>query len=534
MPTLSAEAVRGKNNFKGENTPMNTMKRILSLIVVATMLLGCFTINAFAASKTDIERDGLVVWYDASNNSNGLQDHEATVWKDLTGNGNHMTVKIDENNYWTDNAFHVTNNPTYFPDAVVEVVNGEEYTFEMVLGEVDFTATNWITLMCSDNDEFSLFVRVPNGEDTENNLEYKYNDQNQDRPKMNDGAALLDNSTLAVTFDLTDPANALCTVYVNGVALATGVPTVANIADTLMWGHDNPQRAWGGDVYGFRFYNRCLTAEEIADNASADEKNYRKGNYFDPEQEYDDSDEVISGEDGVTYTNNIVTLTEKTDLIPAIGEYGCANLHNLHFYGEEHMGAKLMPTTNDDGTITGNPTLYVNYAKFVRRAGLVNLNADDVKYVAVRLKVVGEIEDLKIWGLAGENHSIYEVGNLLADNFPTCNGESEYMLFNMEEAWTGLINQFAFEIVNPNPEAVVYIEEIALFPDQASAYDYAGVELETEAPTEETEAPTAEDTTAPTTEAPTEEPKSGCGSVVGFGVIAILGAAFVALKKDRE
>jgi hypothetical protein len=59
---------------------------------------------------------------------------------------------------------------------------------------------------------------------------------------------------------------------------------------------------------------------------------------------------------------------------------------------------------------------------------------------------------------------------------------------------------------------------------------------ETEAPTDapETEAPTAEDTTAPTTEAPTEEPKSGCGSVVGFGVIAILGAAFVALKKDRE
>ena len=71
---------------------MNTMKRILSLIVVATMLLGCFTINAFAASKTDIERDGLVVWYDASNNSNGTQDHDATVWKDLTGNGNHMTV----------------------------------------------------------------------------------------------------------------------------------------------------------------------------------------------------------------------------------------------------------------------------------------------------------------------------------------------------------------------------------------------------------------------------------------------------------
>ena len=486
--------------------------------------------SSMVAKKTDIVRDDLVIWYDASNNSNGLQDYETTTWKDLSGNGHHMTVKLNENNYWTDNAFHVDANPTYFPDAAVEVANSQEYTIEMVLGEVNFAATNWITLMSSDNDEFALFVRVPNGTDTDDNLEYKYNDKNQDRPKLDDGAALLNNSTMAITFTMAEGEDPLCTVYVNGVAVATGVPEHTNIADTLMWGHDNPQRVWGGDVYGFRFYNRCLTAEEIADNASADENNYRKGNKFEPEQEYDDSNEVIGGEDGVTYTNNIVTLTEKTDLIPAIGEYGCTNLHNLHFYGEDHMGAKLMPTTNDDGTITGNPTLYVNYAKFVRRAGLVNLNADDIKYVAVRLKVVGEIEDLKIWGLAGENHSTMEVGNLMADNWPTCNGESEYLLFNMEDQWTGLINQFAFEIVNPNPEAVVYIEEIALFADQASAYAYAGMEPETEAPTEETEAPTD----APETEAPTAEDKSGCGSVVGFGVIAILGAAFVALKKDRE
>ena len=348
---------------------MNTMKRILSLIVVATMLLGCFTITTFAANKTDIVREDLVVWYDASNNSNGTQDHDATVWKDLTGNGNHMTVKTDENNYWTDNAFHVTNNPTYFPDAVVDIVNGEEYTFEMVLGEVNFTATNWITLMSSDNDEFALFVRVPNGGDTDDNLEFKYNDKNQDRPKMDDGAELLNNSTMAVTFTMVEGEDPLCTIYVNGVALASGVPEHTNIADTLMWGHDNPQRAWTGDVYGFRFYNRCLTPEEIADNASADEKNYRNGNYFEPEVEYDPSNDAAQeGVDLSKYKNDVITLDEFTDLVPAIGEYGCLNVHNLHFYGE-HQGIKIMPTTNDDGTITGNPELYVNYGKYVRRIG---------------------------------------------------------------------------------------------------------------------------------------------------------------------
>lgn len=159
------------------------------------------------------------------------------------------------------------NVPTYFPDAVVDVINGEAYTVEMVLGEVDFTASHWITLMCSDNDEFSLFVRQENDV-----LEYKYNDDNRDRPEVADGGSLIKNSTLTITFDLTDPDAPLCTVYVNGVAPDTGVPTVTNIADTLMWGHDSPGRAWGGDVYGFRFYDRALSAEEVAKNASADDR----------------------------------------------------------------------------------------------------------------------------------------------------------------------------------------------------------------------------------------------------------------------
>ena len=42
------------------------------------------------------------------------------------------------------------------------------------------------------------------------------------------------------------------------------------------------------------------------------------------------------------------------------------------------------------------------------------------------------------------------------------------------------------------------------------------------------------DATEAPTEAPTDEPKSGCGSVIGFSAVAILAAAAaaVALKKD--
>ena len=69
-----------------------------------------------------------------------------------------------------------------------------------------------------------------------------------------------------------------------------------------------------------------------------------------------------------------------------------------------------------------------------------------------------------------------------------------------------------------------------------SAFSYAGREMETEPP--KTEAPETQapnpDTQAP---AQTTEPtgKSGCGSVIGFGAIAVVAAAAAAVvlkKKD--
>lgn len=66
----------------------------------------------------------------------------------------------------------------------------------------------------------------------------------------------------------------------------------------------------------------------------------------------------------------------------------------------------------------------------------------------------------------------------------------------------------------------------------------APTEPVTEAPTDvSTEAPVADDTTAPaedvtTAEAPDD--KGGCGSVMGFGVAAVLMAAAVALKKEKR
>ena len=56
----------------------------------------------------------------------------------------------------------------------------------------------------------------------------------------------------------------------------------------------------------------------------------------------------------------------------------------------------------------------------------------------------------------------------------------------------------------------------------------------TQAPTNApTQAPTDAPTGDVTEESTTEETAEGCGAVVSFGVLAVLGAAFVTLKKDR-
>ena len=75
-------------------------------------------------------------------------------------------------------------------------------------------------------------------------------------------------------------------------------------------------------------------------------------------------------------------------------------------------------------------------------------------------------------------------------------------------------------------------------PSETEAPTEAPTEPVTEAPTDvSTEAPVADDTTAPaedvtTAEAPDD--KGGCGSVMGFGVAAVLMAAAVALKKEKR
>ena len=140
-------------------------------------------------------------------------------------------------------------------------------------------------------------------------------------------------------------------------------------------------------------------------------------------------------------------------------------------------------------------------------------------------------------------------------------GEDEEYIFvpvDLTDMWEGRFNSIRLDF-NMADESTREFELCfaGMFRSVDEAYTYANewlagntevetkdpnatepeTEPETEAPTEaETEAPTAAPEAGDTTAAPeeTEAPKEGCGSVIGFGAVAILAAAAaaVALKKD--
>lgn len=528
---------------------MRALKLYVSLAVVATMLIGCLACLGFtasAAAEPEIVQDGLVAWYDGSNNSNGYQDSETTTWRDLSGNRNHFNVRVNETNYWKENAFHLDSASYYFPEAVVNLVNSEAYTIEFSAGDLDLKATDWITLMCSDNDEFSLFIRVPQPDDDRDELEYKYNDKNQDRPKVDAGAAALESdgvgSTISITFDMNAAEGPVCIIYINGTEAGRGVPQHTNIADTLTIGHDNPQRAWAADMYSIRFYNRALTPAEVKDNAEADDEKYRFGVMYPPVQRYDDSDEVF--EDDVTgdYVNNIIPLDSKLDLVDDAGYYGVTSIET-ELYGD-WAGVRVVPSaekTLDDAGNEVSSAFHVNYSKFCRKTGLTPLTGEEAAYVVAKIRVEsGNPGTPTLWGIAGDYGSWWETGVVTAapENEMKANGEVEYLIYNLEAAWAGSINMLRLSFEDMAADAVLYVEEIRLFASMEDAYNYAGEEILTRPPV--VVDPGEDKTETPSTEAKTDEvttdsekTEGGCKSVVAASVVAVVAAAaaFVALKK---
>ena len=571
---------------------MNTMKKIVAFAMIISMVLGCMIISTSAAEEKATYVDqayvgendktgSLVAWYDATNNGNGVHDTQADVWKDLSGNANHISVagaysagQIE----WAEGALIIKEGGMYLqlPTRVKEALEGDAYTIEIVTGKLDYTATDYITLLSSANDELSVFIRCggeyAEGQANQFKLEYKNQDANGDsnRPYLYDAWEKFNGKTLAVTADLTDGAfdgkrdmeanpdqAGNVHMYSDGTQIGKGESEYNMELDYVYFGNTASNRAWSGEIYALRIYNRALTAAEILQNAQADQNNYRSGKKFAPTEQYapihDNKAESFVDLSAEKYQNNAkLVFDANTDMIPLTGFYGSVNLLDyLYPYEsdeEQWIGAKLQKTeeadTDYDGNERSGTSFDILYQAYCTRAGIKPIAGKDCQYVVLSMIVKGEVEDFDMNVIASGDVEFstgsYEGGINLDKQ-----GEVQHVIYDVEGIFDECeyIEKMSVSISGMTDDTAIYLQGISFFNNEKDACEFAGVVYD---PNDDTTKKPEDTTKAPVTEAPTDAPDNttkapetttaasgGCSAVVGFGAAAIMvaAAAAVVLKK---
>ncbi len=196
--------------------------------------------------------DGLVSLY---------QGGTGNVWEDVVGS-NDVTLTLDANNTLTESGLQVKTAQHYFPQAIVDLVNGQTFTVEILFGDFECLGTSFNTFMNSSNDNFALFRRVSTDE-----LEFKFaGNGGTERHKIPGAQALLPNSLITVTYTVGGD----CVIYINGEKAAVkSSPKVMGATD-LYIGHLNADKDFNALYRSIRFYNVALTADQVLANAIVD------------------------------------------------------------------------------------------------------------------------------------------------------------------------------------------------------------------------------------------------------------------------
>ncbi len=221
--------------------------------------------NAAVDGYVDVKElyvtEGLVSLYSGISNTETGYDPTATAWADLVSD-NDLPLTADDKSYFNHAGLYLTGVQHYFPQTIVDLVNGGAFTVELSFDEFTSIGGSFNTFLNSQNDNFALFRR--NSNDV---LEFKFaGNPGNERPTVSDGLNLIDHGTVSVTFEV----GGKCRVYVDGTLMAEVAAPKAMGADNLFIGHVDPSKLFETTYRSIRFYNRVLTDEEIAKNAASD------------------------------------------------------------------------------------------------------------------------------------------------------------------------------------------------------------------------------------------------------------------------
>ena len=239
-------------------------RNLFITLLAAALLLGSLTcltgIPAFADEPAHgYVTEGLVSLYSGTQNGDSGHDPAATVWQDIVGD-NDLDVTGSEFN--EQGLFMSADDKHLFPQPIVDLVNGEEFTVEIFFGSFSSVGSSFNTFLNSKNDNFALYREV--AADT---IVLKFGgNAGSQRPRVYNGLACLEDGLISITYKV----NGDCRIYVDG-QLAAEVPCDRSMnADNLFIGLAMDVKAYEATYRSIRFYDRELTADEIAANAAAD------------------------------------------------------------------------------------------------------------------------------------------------------------------------------------------------------------------------------------------------------------------------
>ena len=209
----------------------------------------------------DYVKEGLVAYYSGTQSTRDGHDKDSAEWEDLVG-GHDMAITKNADNYFSDTGLRAKGSKHNFPDAIVDTVNGQAFTIEILLGDFVSVGNEFNTFINGSGDEIALFRR-----NSVDELELKFQINAGVRIKVKDCLNLLQNSLITITYAQNDVVR----LYVNGEQVGE-TPTINGSlgASDLFIGHNAQNKQFDTTYRSVRFYDRALTAEEVAANAAVD------------------------------------------------------------------------------------------------------------------------------------------------------------------------------------------------------------------------------------------------------------------------
>jgi len=419
---------------------MKKSVRFLAFLLCVSLFASLIPLHSGADGATETAEavmgkpyveEGLAAWFDGINNSNGKHDAEAEYWKDLSGNVSHLDLWAmirEERACWEDNTLFIRPETGAYLELTREpIVSGalakEAYTLELAVKDIVYSAeAQTLTLLSTANGEMEFYFDVSDPD----NIRLIYRNRMNDIciPVAEGAEAYLHESTITVTYDETlfdgtedGQGTPNLVLYVNGKVVAAGESSRSMCPDYVYLGHVKEAHRWGGGLYGLRFYDRALTAEEVAENAAADDFNYRQGNEIILEEKYDPSLDYYYGSSGMDISHIRDLIREKphfpvglsTNMIPRGGQYAAVNLVN-RIYGDnvgclcppDWYGARIKRADSDaeEGSPEAPETADVSFALQVRNlydlTGVEPFSGKQARYAVLRAKNTDAIESITV------------------------------------------------------------------------------------------------------------------------------------------